>query len=165
MKKLHFMKSLLALAVVLSLAFMPSNAKSVSGKSPAENAKRMNSQQNFLDIIQAHSNFSWTANNLAGASIILDGIWKEASVISSGSMPPMNFIALYTNRCTDAIDTQWTVSPTATISYDSGADCINGNKTAARIQFSNSGTYTISARVKNKDGLWTNWASTTITKL
>ncbi|WP_158656052.1 hypothetical protein [Sphingobacterium sp. HMA12] len=80
-------------------------------------------------------------------------------------MSPMNFVALYPIRCTDAIDAEWQVSPSATVTYDSGLDCLLENHTGVRIQFSNSGTYIVSARIKNKDGVWTNWAYTTITKM
>lgn len=147
MKKTQIFRSLLCVGVILSFGFTKTDLK-VDAKSHPQTVSR-----------------KATVLNAAALPTVLNGIWSESATIGSGSMSPMNFVDLYPNRCTDAIDTEWQVSPSATITYDSGLDCLVENRTGVRIQFSNSGTYTVSARVKNKDGAWTNWAYTTITKM
>ncbi|WP_293913497.1 S8 family serine peptidase [Sphingobacterium sp. UBA5789] len=104
------------------------------------------------------------AINVGGVTV-LDEIWKESSTIGPGSFPFMNFVALFPRRCTDAIDGEWIVSPAnAIINYEGQISCPISNNTGVTIQFFGSGTYTISARVKNKCGVWTNWKSTTVYK-
>jgi len=147
MKKNQIFKSLLCLGAILSFGFTKADLNS--------NAER------YLNAPSSKSKMFIKA----ALPAVLNGIWSESATIGSGPMPAMNFVALYPNRCTDALDTEWQVSPSATITYDSGLDCLLENHTGVRIQFSNSGTYTVSARVKNKDGVWTNWAYTTITKM
>ncbi|QIH32087.1 hypothetical protein [Sphingobacterium sp. DR205] len=147
MRKHQIFKSMLCLGTIICFGFTRADLNS--------NAKR--------DLPTLSSKAKTVV--MAALPTVLNGIWSESATIGSGSMPPMNFVALYPNRCTDAIDAEWQVSPSATITYDSGLDCLLENHTGVRIQFSNSGTYTVSARVKNKDGVWTNWAYTTITKM
>lgn len=147
MKKTQIFRSSLCAGVLLSFGFTKADLNT--------NADR------YLPVPPLKAN----TVVMAALPTVLNGIWSESAIIGSGSMSPMNFVALYPNRCTDAIDAEWQVSPSATITYDSGLDCLVENRTAVRIQFSNSGTYTVSSRVKNKDGAWTNWAYTTITKM
>lgn len=153
------MEGLWCLVIALSLGFAPSDEKTtkIEGIEVSKVSKHVKSEDSF-----SYGNFTNKVGFVA-LPTILDGIWKEASVTSISA--PMNFVALYPNRCDDAVDAEWNVSPSAPVTYDSGMECFPGNNTAVRIQFISGGTYTISARVKNKNGVWTNWAYTTVTRL
>ncbi|MGE8290461.1 MAG: hypothetical protein ACN6ON_02235 [Sphingobacterium sp.] len=141
MRSNYFAKSLLSFGIFLSFSFTTVGSK--------EQVKSLPLSSSEINV----------------AAPVVDGMWKESSTIGSGSFPPMNFVVSTANRCSDIAETEWQVTPSATITYDSGMDCLTENHTAARILFSSSGTYTISARVKNKAGLWSNWGQTTVTKL
>lgn len=145
----------------------PSHLASVSGTGATATVNVLGSGNVTLKAVisQGGGNFTIKRTISTGASIVLDGVWKESSNIGPGPQSPMNFVALYNNRCSDAIDAEWTVTPSsAIINYNSGITCPMENRTGVSIQFLSSGTYTISARVKNKCGSWTNWSSTTLVK-